>query len=84
MTKDDDKRADESRRILDRLQKESDPTGSLAGRTARKVRNHLSAVDADQNDDIELWGTRIGRVLGLIVGAILLASLLLFLIGGQS
>jgi len=58
--------AEESRRILDRVARESDPSGSLAVRTARRVERHLRADDADQQDRIELWGTRIGRVIGTI------------------
>jgi hypothetical protein len=44
---------DESRRILDRIQRESDPSGQIT--PARRQR---------EDDPIEYWGTRIGRVLG--------------------
>ena len=54
----------ESRRILDRVAREE---ASLIGRSANRARGHLSAADADQNDRIEVWGTRIGRVVGIVV-----------------
>lgn len=52
----------ETRRILERVSNES-ASGSLASRT----KGHFSAHDADSNDPIEVWGTRIGRFLGLLV-----------------
>lgn len=58
----------ESRRILKSVSGETDPSGtSLAGRTAKRVGAHLSAADADPEDRIETWGTRIGRVLGMAI-----------------
>ena len=47
---------DESRRILDRLARESDPSGPVT-----------SARNQRQDDPIEYWGTRIGRGLGLAI-----------------
>ena len=35
-------------------------------RVAERVKGHMSADDADQNDWAELWGTRIGRILGSV------------------
>ncbi|WP_328600456.1 hypothetical protein [Mesorhizobium xinjiangense] len=83
MTEDDDKRTGEARRILERLQAESDPSSTLTARAAKKARNHLTAADADRNDSVELWGTRIGRVLGLVVFVGLLVWLLFLLAEGQ-
>lgn len=58
----------ESRRILKSVSGETDPSGtSLAGRAAKRVGAHLSAADADPQDRIETWGTRIGRVLGMAI-----------------
>lgn len=58
----------ESRRILKSVAGESDSSGtSLAGRTAKRVGDHLSAADTDPEDRIETWGTRIGRVLGMAI-----------------
>lgn len=82
MAERDRDRERESRRILDRMARESDPSGSLAARTARRVRDHVEASDADQDDRIELWGTRIGRVLGLVLLVVLSAWLISFFAGG--
>ncbi|MBX3598740.1 MAG: hypothetical protein KF874_14315 [Rhizobiaceae bacterium] len=51
----------ESRRILGQIEQET-----TYGRAAQKLRNHLGAADADQNDVIETWGTRIGRIIGFL------------------
>lgn len=66
----DDKHSNELRRILDRLQDETENSGML-GRTAKRMENHLSAKDADQNDWAEVWGTRIGRSIGAVVVVVL-------------
>jgi hypothetical protein len=66
----------ESDRILGRISRESDGGSSLFARTARRARDHVSARDMDGDDRIELLGTRIGRVLGLI----LLAGLIVYLV----
>jgi len=68
----------ESRRILDRIARESDPSGSLAVRTARRVGKHMRAEDADPSDPIEVWGTRIGRVIGIVLLVVLAGWLLSF------
>jgi hypothetical protein len=49
----------ESQRILDRTSAESEPT--MFGR----ARNHMAGGDANENDRVEVWGTRIGRWLGV-------------------
>jgi hypothetical protein len=54
----------ESRRILDRVAREGQ--AGLLGRSAARAQGHLSAVDVDQNDRIEVWGTRIGRAIGIL------------------
>ena len=77
----DQKQSSESRRILARIAQESDPSGSLAVRAARRVQKHVEASDADQNDKVELWGTRIGRVLGLVLLVVLLYWLYSFFAG---
>ncbi|HHZ10769.1 MAG TPA: hypothetical protein GX405_18525 [Rhizobiales bacterium] len=58
----------ESRRILERVAHDS--SGGLAGasvmaRVVQRSKSHMTAGDADRDDAIEVWGTRIGRVLGL-------------------
>ncbi|MEK1887458.1 MAG: hypothetical protein AAAB35_07725 [Phyllobacterium sp.] len=54
----------ESRRILDRIERESAVHGNPI---VTRAKRHFSAEDADAADPIELWGTRIGRLLGLLV-----------------
>jgi len=56
----------ESRRILERVAREEPSGMGLLGRGAERARGHLAADDADQNDWIEIWGTRIGRALGMV------------------
>ncbi|TPN14982.1 hypothetical protein FKO01_40050 [Mesorhizobium sp. B2-3-3] len=74
----------ESRRILERVGRETDPAGtSLVARTAKGVRDHVAASDADRADPIEVWGTRIGRILGLLLALGLMVWLVLFLTRGS-
>ncbi|MDX8465553.1 hypothetical protein RFM26_07630 [Mesorhizobium sp. VK23B] len=66
----------ESRRILERVARETAPGGaSFVARAAKDARDHMTAADADRSDPIEVWGTRIGRTLGLIIAIGLLAWL---------
>ncbi len=55
-------------RNLGALEREGDILGrSAAGRAAKRAAAHFAAAEArEQNDAIELWGRRIGRVLSLI------------------
>ena len=72
-----DKRLEESKRILERVQQESETVGtSSMGRVADRVKNHMAANDADQEQWAEVWGTRIGRGLGLIFFAVLVVYLI--------
>ncbi|TSE13607.1 hypothetical protein C1D09_003185 [Mesorhizobium intechi] len=74
----------ESRRILERVARETDPAGtSFVARTKKGVRDHVSAADADRTDPIEVWGTRIGRILGLLLALGLMVWLVLFLTRGS-
>jgi len=69
----------ESRRIIERVARETDPGGtSFIARTAKGARDHVAAVDADRSDPIEYWGTRIGRALGLLIAIGLLVWLVYF------
>lgn len=62
----DEKRQD-ALRALDRVEAESETiVGSTFVRMADRARNHLSAADKDETDQIEVWGTRIGRGLGVL------------------
>ncbi len=74
----------ESRRILDRVERESDVVGrSALARTAEKARDHLAAADVDDRDGTEVWGTRVGRVLAIIAFAGLAIWLFNFLTRAQ-
>lgn len=75
--------SEEARRILDRIDREQAPLASgLARRTADRLHDHMAASDADQSDPIEVWGTRIGRILGIVVMTGLVLYLVSILIGG--
>jgi len=74
----------ESRRILERLARETDPGGtSFVARTTKGVRDHVAAADADRADPIEVWGTRVGRTLGLLLALGLMIWLVLFVTRGS-
>jgi hypothetical protein len=76
-------RETESRRILDRVSREAESGGaSMAARLGKRARNHVAARDVDRADWAEYWGTRIGRVLGLVLIAGLIVWLVLFVIRG--
>ena len=47
------------------------------------MRDHVAAADADRTDPIEVWGTRIGRILGLLLALGLMVWLVLFLTRGS-
>lgn len=58
MSRDDDKQA-ESRRIIGRVGAETEAS------MARRAKDHMAGRDAEGKDWAELWGTRIGRWLGV-------------------
>lgn len=63
----EDVREAEAKRILDRVAEESETVGtSSMRRVADRIGGHIGANDVDQERWSEVWGTRIGRVLGLI------------------
>ncbi|MFN4009813.1 MAG: hypothetical protein ACK4K8_07650 [Pannonibacter sp.] len=69
-------RAEDARKAIDRVNAESETIlGSSTRRMATRARDHLGGADKDQRDRVEVWGTRIGRSLGLIVAAGLLIYL---------
>jgi hypothetical protein len=74
-------RSAESRRILDRIASETDP-GGFAGRTVLRARDHLEARDADHADWAEVWGTRIGRAIGILITVAVIAWALSLLFAG--
>ncbi|WP_434054833.1 MAG: hypothetical protein RDA78_08185 [Roseibium sp.] len=58
---------EEALKALDRVQAESETiVGSTFVRMADRAKDHLSAADKDEDDQIEVWGTRIGRGAGVI------------------
>ena len=74
-----DERAEEAKRILDRVQRESETVGtSSMVRTTEQFKKHVSGMDnnAEDNDPIEVLGKRIGRTLGWFAVVILIIYLL--------
>jgi hypothetical protein len=71
-TEQDRERRLESERAVKRASAESDMLGASA--LARAAR-HFSGADAPQDDRIEIWGRRIGRILAVIVAIYLIISL---------
>ncbi|WP_428644608.1 hypothetical protein [Roseibium sp.] len=62
-----EKQREDALRALDRAKVESETVaGSSFVRMAERARDHMSAADKDEDDWAEVWGTRIGRGLGLI------------------
>jgi uncharacterized membrane protein len=62
-----DQRREDALRAIDRVQSESETVGTSSFvRMAERAKDHMSAADKDADDEIEVWGTRIGRGLGLI------------------
>ncbi|NBN80492.1 hypothetical protein GWI72_19630 [Microvirga tunisiensis] len=69
-------RAEEARKALARVEAESETiVGSSARRMATHARDHFGGADKNQDDRIEVWGTRIGRGLGLVFAVGLLIYL---------
>ncbi|TYC53718.1 hypothetical protein FMN50_14845 [Rhodobacterales bacterium] len=63
----DEKRRKEAIETLHKAQAESETVaGSTFVRIADRTKGHLGAADKDPNDPIEVWGSRIGRGLGVI------------------
>ncbi|MDZ5699276.1 hypothetical protein [Chelativorans sp. M5D2P16] len=74
----DEERRAESRRILKRVERDSDTLFLGAASTAR---DHFTAREAEDADWTERWGRRIGRVLGLGFAVFLIIWLWRFLTG---
>jgi len=72
----DDERQKESRRILERAERDSE---SFLSRSASRARDHFAAREAEGEDWTELWGRRIGRALALVAAVILIAWLVSYL-----
>jgi hypothetical protein len=73
----------ESRRILDRVERDSHRSRSgIFGGATDWARVHIAADDADPNDWVEVWGTRIGRSIGLVIVVAFLVWVLYSLLAG--
>lgn len=76
--KDEDEKMREAKRTLERIGQEGGLSATPAMKsTAKSVRDHFSAADADKTDSAEVWGTRIARGLALVA----LIGLVWFLFG---
>ena len=63
----------EARRILERVSTDTESFGtSSLARSALRARDHFAGADADQEDAVEVWGRRIGRVAALAAVVVLL------------
>lgn len=63
---DPDKVRRDALRDLDRVNNTSEVFGTSAfARAANKAKSHLNASDKNANDQIEVWGTRIARILAV-------------------
>ncbi len=72
----EDEREREARRILNRVERESEQIGSSSMvRTANKVRSHFLGEEDPGDDHIEVLGKRIARGLAIVVFVILAVSL---------
>ncbi|KYB45529.1 hypothetical protein AB664_38920, partial [Brucella anthropi] len=76
-------RQDEAQRILERLEREQTGPEGIVRRGLSRTASHLAANDAPENDPIELWATRIGRGLGLIITLAIIVWLISYLIQSQ-
>ncbi len=62
----------EAERILSRAELDSETVGSSSlARSAQKTRDHFLGKDTDPDDPIEKWGTRIGRLLSIVIVLVL-------------
>jgi hypothetical protein len=79
----DAERQAESKKILERVAREAgSDAATFLGATARRTGAHLAARDADPEDAIEMWGSRIGRMLGLVTTIGLFVWLVVYLLRG--
>lgn len=71
-----EQKREEALRAIDRVGAESETIGtSNFVSMAKRAQKHLGAADADEADLIEVWGTRIGRIAGLMFAIGLLVYL---------
>ena len=66
----------EAKRILAQVRQQTDGAAMTPVQKAvKRGREHFSAEDADRSDRVEVWGTRIGRAISLILFFVLIAYL---------
>lgn len=77
----DDARKAESEDILARIKSEtgSGAAGVIA-QSYNRGREHLKASDLDAQDPVEVWATRTGRILGLIIMLAMIVWLVFYLL----
>lgn len=69
---DDAERLAESKRVLARVDAESETLGtSTFVRMANRAGDHLTAREAEGMDAAEIWGRRVGRGLGAVAFVVL-------------
>lgn len=68
----DDARAREARRVLDRVDRETETLGRSSGaKIGQRMADHFAGRDAEgagpngETDPVEVWGKRIGRALAV-------------------
>mgnify|MGYP000106120368 CR=1 FL=1 len=80
-----EKQRREALHTLDRVGAESETVvGSTFVRMAERAKSHMSAADKEEDDRVEVWGTRIGRGLGLLFAIGLVIYLLVTYVLPQS
>lgn len=73
----------ESRRILKRIAGEEESGGtSFVTRAAKGAFDRVSARDSDQSDELDYWGTRVGRTLGFLLAVGLMVWFVVYLTRG--
>ncbi|MXN64962.1 hypothetical protein GR183_08590 [Stappia sp. GBMRC 2046] len=69
-------KVEDAKRALEAVHRDSDTIGQSAlARTANRVRDHFAAQDKPEDDPIEVWGSRIGRIAGLVFAILLVGYL---------
>ncbi len=64
----DPEREKEAQRILDRVDRDTETIGTSSfARNVNRLSKHFSGTENPEDDEIEVWGKRIARILALIV-----------------
>lgn len=63
----DPEREKEARRILERVDRDSETIGTSSfARNVNRLTDHFKGAENPEDDEIEVWGKRIARILALI------------------